>query len=232
MTPDFGGQSAIQTAVYWEQYSFASKHLPEVDSLDNNIEGSILNVATARAAGSGNNALVEKLLVRVPDNKANEYVNFSSAFGTPLYCSAFRGNISTMESLCLKGAQINLVGGPLGTPLFAACTTGRVEAVSFLLKRGATLDFIKEDGTIVSAFEAAREHDEILSLLERFKLKGVKSLSEPLPRKKVDMSKVDEIIAVFEARKIAAEEEANKRSETDNTELSKPEEIKGKNGER
>jgi ankyrin repeat protein len=206
MTPDSGGQSAIQTAVYEEQYTFASKHLPEVDSLDNNIEGSILNVATACAAGSDNNALVEKLLVRVPNDKANEYVNFCSAYGTPLYCSAFRGKISVMESLLLKGAQVNLVGGPLGTPLIAACTMGRVEAVSFLLKRGATLDFIKEDGTIASAFEAARDHDEVLMLLERFESKGIEGLDEPLPHKKANISKVDEILAVFEARKIATEE--------------------------
>lgn len=213
LDPDCKGRSAIQTAIYEEHYSFALRHLPEVDPLRSNIEGSILNTATTCAAGSDNNALVEKLLERVPIDKANEYVNFSSAAGTPLYCSAVRGNIPVMQSLLHRGAQINLVGGPLGTPLLAACKIGRLEVVSFLLKKRAIIDDINNDGTISSAIEAARDHDDILMLLDRFKSTGIERLAEPLARRKANISKVDEILAVFEARKTAAEEEAEKGGE-------------------
>jgi len=228
MTLNVWGRSAIQIAVDEQEYSFASRHLPEVDFHVDNYEGSILNTATANFAKSCNDEFIKKLLERAPNNKAEQYFNLRSACGTPLYCSAFRGNISVMESLILKGAQVNLVGGPLGTPLIAACTMGRVEAVSFLLKKGATPDYIKEDGTVASAIEAARDHDEVLLLLERLKSKGIESLDEELPRRKADISRVDEILAAFEARKIAAEGKAKAGNNVEVAEPSEPGKSKAK----
>jgi ankyrin repeat protein len=148
--------------------------------------GNYLNTAVQNGRDRG----VPKLLSRAPPHLVYQYVNqHSEISGTPLYAAALRGSIKTMMILIERGAEVNVVGGPLGTPLTGACEMGRAEAVVTLLRQGAKLEafspakshYGSPEGTRFSAVEAARDHEHVLLLLERYIAKGAASLDEAAP---------------------------------------------------
>ena len=187
------GCSPIQRALRQRLTQFTLENLPEVDKICSPVEGSILNTA----AFMGNEVVVTELLKRVPEKEQVEYVNLPCDVGTPLYCSAYIMEISTMERLIEKGAQINLVGGPAGSALMVACVVGNVEGVRLLLKKGAELECTKFDGTTITAEEAAQHHENVLLLLRRYKEKGAHALDEHIPAKTADLSELDKFMVVY-----------------------------------
>jgi ankyrin repeat protein len=187
------GCSPIQRALRLRLTQFTLENLPEVDTICSPVQGSILNTA----AFMGNEVVVTELLKRVPEKDQVEYVNLPCDVGTPLYCSAYIMEISTMERLIEKGAQINFVGGPAGSALMAACVVGNVEGVRLLLKKGAELECTKFDGTTITAEEAAQHHENVLLLLRRYKEKGAHALDEHIPAKTADISELDKFMVVY-----------------------------------
>jgi len=131
---------------------------------------------------------------------------------TLLYASASPGNTSIMEELVDKGAIVNLAGGPLGTPLMGACEMGQVEAVLFLLKKGAELECVKPNEAKTTAEQAARGHDSIQLILQRFKEKGGKALDDEIPAKKADVEKMGKTLLILEERE---KERGNQRRISD-----------------
>jgi ankyrin repeat protein len=149
----------------------------------------------------GHESVARELLKRAPEQGIHEYVNLPCNPGTPLYSAALRGHIPIMEQLVEKGAVINLVGGPFGSPLMVACANGQFEAVTWLLKKGAEIQCTKLDGTIVTAEEAAQQHESVSSLLRRFKEHGAEALDEEVPVRTADISKLDEFMIEYKERK-------------------------------
>jgi ankyrin repeat protein len=195
--PDLFGGCPIQITLYQKRDPFPLQNLPEVNTIRSKAHGSILNTATF----CGHEKVVAELLKRVPETDVQEYVNLSCDLGTPLYCAASRGSISMVEQLLEKGAQVNLVTGQLGSPLMAACAMGRVEAVMLLLRNGAELECVQPDGTLAKAEQAAQQHETVLSILRKFKDRGVEALGEVVPTKTTDISKLDEFMVGFKERK-------------------------------
>jgi hypothetical protein len=185
------------------------ENLPDVDTLRSRIRGSHLNIASFM----GQEPVVKELLKRAPEQGIHEYVNLPCNPGTPLYSAALRGHIPIMEQLVKKGADINLVGGPFGSPLMVACTNGRFEAVTWLLRKGAEVQCIKLDGTIITAEEAAQQHESVSSLLRRFKEHGAEALDEEVPVSTADISKLDEFMIEYKERK---QKEAKEEDAKDN----------------
>jgi hypothetical protein len=173
------------------------ENLPEVDTIRSRMRGSILN----RAARMSHDEVATELLMRVPETEAQEYVNLSCDLGTPLYCAASRGAITIMQKLVERGAHINLVGGPLGSPLITACSMGQMGAAAWPLKRGAELPCKKLKGTTITTEEAAKQHENVLSLLQKFKEKGTEALDEDVLVKTADISRLDEFMVGFKERK-------------------------------
>jgi ankyrin repeat protein len=212
---DYFGTSAIHSALANNNFDFAMKRLPAVDTIRHRSFRSILNTA----ALTGSVEVVEELLRRAPPSTGlQEYLNLSCPVGTPLYSSVIWADSSIAEKLIEKGAEINLVGGPLGTALIAACSMGKLEAVILLLRKGAELECVQHDGTIITAEAAAKQHDQVLSLLERFRMKGMEALDEPIPAKQADIGKMEETLAALEARKCSPEE-TGPTSSVDNSSL-------------
>jgi ankyrin repeat protein len=201
------GYSSIQRALYQRKSQFALENLPDVDTVRSQRQGSLFNTAVQM----DKTVVVTELLKRAPENDVQEYVNLFCELGTPLYCAAYRGNIPIMRKLLEKGAQVNLVGGPLGSPLVTACAMGHAEAVKLLLKKGAELQCTRFDGTTMTAEEAAQQHEAVLWVLQRFK-KGIEGLDEEIPIKTADMSKLDEFMATYEKRKTGGSERSPERN--------------------
>ncbi|KAE9377689.1 ankyrin [Stipitochalara longipes BDJ] len=202
---DIFERSSIALALYDKIEPYPLELLPGIDNLRSRIRGSHLNIATFM----GNEPIVMELLKRVPEHGIYEYVNLPCKLGTPLYNAASRGHIPIMEKLIEKGAEIDLVGGPFGSPLMAACTSGQTEAVAWLLRKGAEFQCTKLDGTAITAEEAAQQHENVISLLKRFKEKGAGALDEETPVKTADISKLDEFMVGFKERKEKSSKEAN-----------------------
>jgi len=196
---DYASISPLHSALINDESQFVLANLPEVNTHFSETFGSLLTMAMSR----NNIEVINELLERIPDEQADRYVNLNCDTGTPLYASASWGNMSIMKKLLDKGAMVNLVGGPLGTPLMGACEMGQVEAVLFLLKNGAELDCVKPNGVKTTAKQAAREHDSIQLILQRFKEKGGEALDEEIPAKKADVEKMDKFLLLLEERKKA-----------------------------
>jgi ankyrin repeat protein len=193
---DFFGDSSIHEVVRVGNSRFALQNLPEVDNIRSKRRGSILNAAVHW----GEEKVVTELLKKAPEKDVQEYINLPCDLGTPLYCAAYHGHIPIMDKLLEKGAQINLVGGPVGSPLVTACAMGHVQAVTLLLKKGAELQCTKFDGTTMTAEEAAQQHEAVLLVLRRFDEKGIEGLDEEIPIKTADISKLDEFMATYDKR--------------------------------
>jgi ankyrin repeat protein len=207
---DYANISPLHSALIRDedQFVLAMLSLPEVDTHFSETFGSLLNMAMSR----NKIEMVNELLKRIPDEQVDRYVNLNCEMGTLLYASASLGNTSIMGELVDKGAIVNLVGGPLGTPLMGACEMGQVEAVLFLLKKGAELECVKPNGTKATAEQAARGHDSIQLILQRFKEKGGKALDDEIPAKKADVEKMGKTLLILEERE---KERGNQRRISD-----------------
>jgi ankyrin repeat protein len=194
---DYASMSPLHSALIDNESQFVLSNLPEVDTHFSERFGSLLNMAASR----NNIDVVNELLKRVPAEQMDLYVNLNCEMGTPLYASASLGNMPIMERMLDKGAMVNLVGGPLGTPLMGACEMGQVEAVVFLLKKGADFECFKPNGAKITAEQAAREHNSIQFILQRFKEKGGEALDEEIPAKKADVERMDKTLLILEERK-------------------------------
>ena len=140
----------------------------------NSYFGTLLNCACS----SGRPQTVEELLKRAPQESLSTYLNYKCGTGTPLYSASYGRFSVIIEALLEAGASIDLVGGELGSPLHVACALGRMDATRLLLKRGAKLDSAKEDGTIVSAMQAASPFKNVQALLRKFQEGGVEALDD------------------------------------------------------
>jgi len=127
------------------------------------------NILTAACTASHINS-ARKILEGVPVDIMEEYVNFPSTKGTPLYTAAYVGCTAIIEPLIDSKALVNIIGGPLGTALHAACSTGRDDIVSLLFKRGAKMNFYQDDGSTISAFDRAKYHPRVLEVLRQYRL--------------------------------------------------------------
>lgn len=199
--PEWSGACAIQWALLQNSYSnnafpVEKLLLPDIDILRSSSCGSILNTAVF----SGNEKIMMRLLEKVKEGEGEEYINFRCDFGTALYCAAFRGNLRMMKALVEKGARVNGAQGPLGSPLMATCAIGLVDTVIWLLRNSAELECTKLDGTVVNAEEAAVQHENVVSLIERFRERGVVALDEEVPGKKADMARMEECLVGFKER--------------------------------
>ena len=134
--------------------------------------GTLLNSACV----CGRLYCVKELLKRAPKANVSTYLNNRCYTGTPLYSAAFGNFPEIIEALLEAGASLDLVGGELGSPLHAACTAGRMAATELLLKHGAKLECTKEDGTIISAMNAASRFKIVQALLQRFQDEGIEGL--------------------------------------------------------
>lgn len=75
--------------------------------------------------------------------------------------------MSTIKSLLKASAVLDMIGGDYGTALHTACATGRVEATKLLLDHGAKMEVSGEDGTVISAIDAAKYHPRVLEVLRK-----------------------------------------------------------------
>jgi ankyrin repeat protein len=180
------------------------KYLPELDTVRSITLGSLLNTACFFETES----VVKELLKRAPPLQMVAYINMKSPLGTPLYAVAAAGNTLLTDLLLNNGAKINLVGGFMGPPLFAACKFGRIDTIKLLLGKGAKLNYEGPDGISNSAIDAARSHPNAQLVLQRFVDRGVESLDQPLPIQVANITRLDEIFDIIEAREQGEKKEA------------------------
>lgn len=148
-----------------EMQEIAMKHVTDPYTSRHPSDGTILNIACS----FGKLFTVKDLLKRFPNENAAQFVDFPGRPGTPLYLAAYRGELEMMEALLEAGASLDLIGGEHGPPLHTACAMGRIEAVRFLLDRGAKMDYIREDGKIIHAMDAAVHQKHVQVLLESWR---------------------------------------------------------------
>ena len=150
----------------------AMEHFSGHDIPENSRFGTFLNTACVE----GDLYFVEDFFKRAFKENIAVYLNHRCYTGTPQYSASFGNHPAVIEALLEAGASLDLVGGEMGSPLHAACATGRMDATKLLLKRGAKLDCMRDDGTVVSAMEAARGFGNIQALLQRFQDEGIEGL--------------------------------------------------------
>jgi ankyrin repeat protein len=104
-------------------------------------------------------------LARTPKEIVARDINFSRAFGSPLYRAAVHGAVMVLGLLIRRGADLEIEGGEQGTPLMAACAAGRLTAVKYLVRAGSKLRYTTMDGKFVTAVRAARHFPLVIRWL-------------------------------------------------------------------
>lgn len=88
---------------------------------------------------------------------------------TSLHTAAFAGFADTVQLLLEAGAEVDPKDVEGFTPLFLACLKGHTKVVEVLLTAGANPKVeVDDDGTILSAFEQAKEngHEGVVKLMK------------------------------------------------------------------
>jgi uncharacterized protein len=79
--------------------------------------------------------------------------------------SAYDGELSTVESLVAKGADVNLADKKKRTPLIFAAANGHVAVVEFLLEKGADINARDSDGQSALMYASKRSFNDTAALL-------------------------------------------------------------------
>ncbi|TVY14572.1 Ankyrin-3 [Lachnellula arida] len=140
--------------------------------------GNLLNISSAYRINLVNDhtKFIKRILVRFskeqPKEALHSYVNnYSTLYGTPLYCVSYKGAVEAMDILLDAGAEVESARGPHGSALNAACATGRVDAIKWLLRHGA--------GPVSDeAMQLASAYPLAIRVLNRYKDLGLQGLDE------------------------------------------------------
>ncbi|KAI9812564.1 MAG: hypothetical protein M1827_004553 [Pycnora praestabilis] len=85
---------------------------------------------------------------------------------TYMHKAAKYGEVDTLQSLLVRGADINMLGESGNTALHIAAYRGRSDIVQLLLDNGAYADMLNGSGDTPLAVANARRNDEVVWLLE------------------------------------------------------------------
>ena len=109
----------------------------------------------------------------------------SNNFPPALYCAALIGEPEPLRLLVQAGADLEVSWGEYGRPLGVACAMGRLDTVKFLIEKGAKPSWIGSDGNVVTVFEMAAQHENVLTWLRSRKdpiLAGLEKLSSQISK--------------------------------------------------
>lgn len=106
--------------------------------------------------------MLKRLLRRLPADKVREMVDtVPKRFVSPLCAAVYRDILGAIDVLVRFGADVNVEGSAEGTPLMTACSRGRLQSVRMLVGHGARVAYVRGDGAIRSAVNAATRFPEI-----------------------------------------------------------------------
>jgi ankyrin repeat protein len=106
-----------------------------------------------------------KLPAEAGDAETTETPRELSETDKLLIKSAYDGDLSTVENVIAKGADVNLADKKKRTPLIFAAANGHVAIVEFLLEKGADINARDSDGQSALMYASKRSFNETAALL-------------------------------------------------------------------
>ncbi|TVY89821.1 Serine/threonine-protein phosphatase 6 regulatory ankyrin repeat subunit B [Lachnellula willkommii] len=136
--------------------------------------GNLLNISCAyrTLTTAFINRILGRFLEEQPREALRSYVNnYSTLYGTPLYCVSYKGTVEAMDILFDAGAEVESARGPHGSALAVACAMGKIDAIKWLLRHGA--------GPVSDkAMQLASAYPLAIRVLNCYKDSGLEGLDE------------------------------------------------------
>ena len=153
-------------------HSFALDFSKDYSSYSPNHEPYLLQLCHRRSWD-----IMSEMLEKGDSRKIRDIVDQSSnRFPPALYQAAHMGKIEPLRMLIRAGAKIEVAWAEHGKPLGVACAMGRLDAVKFLIENGAKTSWTDPDGKVVTVFEKAQQHQNVLAWLQNREVSNPTSL--------------------------------------------------------